>query len=100
MEEKTRILRKFNNECFGGSENQLRLLLKHLPDESFRDINLVLNNTDPTLLESNKLNILWMQHFVNQEEAKHLSKKSYVDKLDYIVLIIYPLSYDYQNNLN
>jgi len=26
-----------------------------------------------------------MQHFVNQEEAKHLSKKSYIDKLDYIV---------------
>ena len=85
MEEKSRILRKFNKECFGGSENQLRLLLKHLPDESFRDINLVLNNTDPTLLESNKLNILWMQHFVNQEEVKNLSKKSYIDKLDYIV---------------
>jgi len=85
VEEKSRILRKFNKECFGGSENQLKLLLKHLPDESFRDINLVLNNTDPTLLESNKLNILWMQHFVNQEEAKHLSKKSYIDKLDYIV---------------
>ena len=85
MEEKSRILRKFNKECFGGSENQLRLLLKYLPDESFRDINLVLNNTEPTLLESNKLNILWMQHFVNQEEAKNLSKKSYIDKLDYIV---------------
>ena len=85
MEEKTRILKKINNECFGGSENQLRLLLKYLPDESFKSINLVLNNTDPMLLESNRINILWMQHFVNQEEVKNLSSKNYVDKLDFIV---------------
>ena len=32
MQEKSRILKKINSECFGGSENQLRLLLKNLPD--------------------------------------------------------------------
>ena len=85
MEEKTRILKKLNNACFGGSENQLRLLLKYLPDEEFKNINLVLNNTDLKLLENDKINILWMQHFVNQEEAKNLSSKTYVDKLDFIV---------------
>ena len=85
MQEKSRILKKINNECFGGSENQLRLLLKHLPDESFRDINLILNNTNRDLIEKNKINILWMQHFVNQEEAKNLGSKEYTDKLDYIV---------------
>ena len=85
MEEKNRILKKLNNTCFGGSENQLRLLLKYLPDEEFKNINLVLNNTDLKLLENDKINILWMQHFVNQEEAKNLSSKTYVDKLDFIV---------------
>ena len=85
MEEKTRILKKLNNACFGGSENQLRLLLKYLPDEEFKNINLVLNNTDLKLLENDKINILWMQHFVNQEEAKNLGSKIYVDKLDFIV---------------
>jgi len=85
VEEKTRILKKLNNACFGGSENQLRLLLKYLPDEEFKNINLVLNNTDLKLLENDKINILWMQHFVNQEEAKNLSSKTYVDKLDFIV---------------
>jgi len=85
VQEKSRILKKINNECFGGSENQLRLLLKHLPDESFKDINLILNNTSDTLIESDKINILWMQHFVNQEEAKNLGNKKYVDKLNYIV---------------
>ncbi len=85
MEEKTRILKKLNNTCFGGSENQLRLLLKYLPDEEFKNINLVLNNTDLKLLENDKINILWMQHFVNQEEAKNLGSKTYVDKLDFIV---------------
>ena len=49
MEEKSRILKKVNSdrsrpvlfsESFGGSENQLRLLLKYLPDENFKDINL------------------------------------------------------------
>ena len=48
MEEKTRILKKINEECFGGSENQLRLLLKNLPDESFKNINLILNNSNPS----------------------------------------------------
>mgnify|MGYP001250236995 CR=1 FL=1 len=85
MQEKSRILKKINNDCFGGSENQLRLLLKHLPDNSFKDINLILNNTSEDLLEKNRINILWMQHFVNQEEAKNLGSKDYVDKLDYIV---------------
>ena len=85
MEEKSRILKKINNESLGGSENQLRLLLKHLPDESFKDINLILNNPNHDLIEKNKINILWMQHFVNQEEAKNLGSKDYVNKLDYIV---------------
>jgi len=85
VQEKSRILKKINNECFGGSENQLRLLLKHLPDESFKDINLILNNTSDSLIEDDKINILWMQHFVNQEEAKNLGNKKYVDKLNYIV---------------
>ena len=85
MEEKSRILKKINNESLGGSENQLRLLLKHLPDESFKDINLILNNTNHDLIEKNKINVLWMQHFVNQVEAKNLGSKDYVDKLDYIV---------------
>ena len=94
MEEKSRILKKLNddrsrpvlfNESFGGSENQLRLLLKHLPDASFKEINLILNNTDYDLLEKDKINILWEQHFVNQEEVKNLGLKDYIDKLDYIV---------------
>ena len=85
MEEKSRILKKINNESLGGSENQLRLLLKHLPDESFKDINLILNNTNHDLIEKDKINVLWMQHFVNQEEAKNLGSKDYVNKLDYIV---------------
>ena len=85
MQEKSRILNKINNESFGGSENQMRLLLKHLPDESFKDINLILNSTNQDLVEKNKINILWMQHFVNQKEAQNLTSKDYIDKLDYIV---------------
>ena len=94
MEEKSRILKKLNNdlsrpvlfeESFGGSENQLRLLLKYLPDEYFKDINLILNNTNFDLIEKEKINILWMHHFVNQKEVQNLGSKEYVDKLDYIV---------------
>ena len=94
MEEKSRIIKKLNsdrsrviffNESHGGSENQLRLLLDHLPDKNFKDINLILNSTDNNLLEKNRINVLWMQHFVNQEEAKNLGSKDYVNKLDYIV---------------
>ena len=94
MEEKNRILKKVNadksrpvlfSESFGGSENQLRLLLKHLPDENFKDINLILNNASHDLIEKDKINVLWMQHFVDQKEAQNLGSKDFVDKLDWIV---------------
>ena len=94
MEEKSRIIKKLNddhtrpvlfNESFGGSENQLRLLLKYLPDESFKNINLILNNANHDLIEKDRINILWMHHFVNQKEAQNLGSKDFVDKLDWIV---------------
>ena len=94
MEEKSRILKKADGDksrpvsfkdSFGGSENQLRLLLKHLPDESFKDINLILNNAHYDLLEKDKINVLWMHHFVNQKEAKNLGSKDFINKLDWIV---------------
>ncbi len=94
MEEKSRIIKKANddqsrpvtfNDSYGGSENQLRSLLKHLPDESFKDINLILNNANHDLIEKSKINILWMHHFVNQKEAKNLGSKDFVNKLDWIV---------------
>ena len=94
MEEKSRILKKVNDDqsrpvlfkdSFGGSENQFRLLLKNLPDESFKDINLILNNANHDLIEKDKINVLWMHHFVNQKEAQNLGSKDFVDKLDYVV---------------
>ena len=94
MEEKSRILKKTAddksrpvsfNESFGGSENQFRLLLKHLSDEDFKDINLILNNANHDLIEKDKINVLWMQHFVDQKEAQNLGSKDFVNKLDWIV---------------
>ena len=94
MEEKSRILKKADSDksrpvsfkdSFGGSESQLRLLLKYLPDESFKDINLILNSTNYDLLEKDKINVLWMHHFVNQKEAKNLGSKDFINKLDWIV---------------
>ena len=94
MEEKSRIIKKLNddhsrpvlfNDSYGGSENQMRLLLKNLPDESFKDINLILNNANHDLIEKDKINVLWMHHFVNQKEAQNLNSKDFVNKLDWIV---------------
>lgn len=94
MTEKDRILNKINcdvsrpvlfSESNGGSENQLKLLFKHVPDSYFKDINFIFNNASPDLLEKEKINVLWMHHFVNQEEAKNLGSKDFTDKLDYII---------------
>ena len=94
MEEKSRILKKLNSDqsrpvsfddSFGGSENQMRFLLKNLPDENFKDINLILNNANHDLIEKDKINVLWMHHFVNQQEAEKLGSKDFLDKLDWIV---------------
>ena len=94
MKEKSRILKKVDddrsrpvsfNDSFGGGDNQLRFLLKYLPDESFKDINLILNSTNHDLIERDKINVLWVHHFVNQKEIQNLSSKDYVDKLDWIV---------------
>jgi len=94
VEEKSRILKKLNDdqsrpvsfdESYGGSENQMRFLLKYLPDECFKDINLILNNANSDLIEKDKINVLWMHHFVNQKEAKNLASKDFINKLDWIV---------------
>ena len=94
MEEKSRILKKLNddqsrpvsfNDSFGGSENQMRSLLKNLEDKNFKDINLILNNANHDLIEKDRINILWMHHFVNQKEAQNLGSKDFVNKLDWIV---------------
>jgi len=94
VEEKSRILKKAESDksrpvsfkdSFGGSESQLRLLLKHLPDKSFKDINLILNNASNDLIEKDKINVLWMQHFINQDEARNLRSKDFINKLDWIV---------------
>ena len=94
MEEKSRILKKAESDIsrpvafkdsFGGSESQLRLLLKHLPDKNFKDINLILNSTNYELLEKDKINVLWMHHYINQKEAKNLNSKEFINKLDWIV---------------
>jgi len=94
VEEKSRVLKKVNddqsrpvsfNESFGGSENQMRLLLKNLENNDFKDINLILNSTNPDLIEKDKINILWMHHFVNQKEVENLASKDFVNKLDWLV---------------
>ncbi len=94
MEEKSRILKKVAedqsrpvsfNDSFGGSENQLRLLLKHLPDESFKGINLILNSTRHNLIEKDKINVLWVHHFIDQKEIQNLGSNDFIDKLDWIV---------------
>ena len=94
MKDKSRILKKVDddrsrpvsfNDSFGGGDNQLRFLLKYLPDESFKDINLILNSTNHDLIERDKINVLWVHHFVNQKEIQNLGSKDYVDKLDWII---------------
>tara|TARA_B100001245_G_C22879411_1_gene422833 strand:+ start:556 stop:1503 length:948 start_codon:yes stop_codon:yes gene_type:complete len=85
MSEKERLLKKINPNCFGGSENQFRFLMKYVPDEYFKDINLILNNSSFENIEKDKINILWIQHFVGIPEIKNIQSKDYLNKIDYFV---------------
>jgi len=85
MSEKKRLLEKIKNDSFGGSENQFRLLLKYVPEDMFKGINLILNNTDPKLIDPERKNILWLHHFVNMSEVQNIKSKDYFNKIDYFV---------------
>ena len=85
MSEKKRLLGKIKNDSFGGSENQFRLLLKYIPEDMFKGINLILNNTDPKLIDPERKNILWLHHFVNMSEVQNIKSKDYFNKIDYFV---------------
>ncbi len=94
MKEKERILNKIESdttrpvlfsESLGGSESQLRLLFKYVPDECFKNINLILNNTDDRLVDNQKINVLWIHHFINQKEVQNLKNNNYLDKIDFFV---------------
>ena len=85
MSEKKRLLGKIKNDSFGGSENQFRLLLKYVPEDMFKGVNLILNNTDPKLIDPERKNILWLHHFVNMSEVQNIKSKDYFNKIDYFV---------------
>ena len=85
MSEKKRLLGRIKNDSFGGSENQFRLLLKYVPEDLFKGVNLILNNTDPKLIDPERKNILWLHHFVNMSEVQNIKSKDYFNKIDYFV---------------
>ena len=85
MSEKKRLLGRIKNDSFGGSENQFRLLLKYVPEDMFKGVNLILNNTDPKLIDPKRKNILWLHHFVNMSEVQNIKSKDYFNKIDYFV---------------
>ena len=79
MKEKERILKKIENdatrpvlfsESKGGSESQLRLLFKFVPDEYFKNINLILNNTDERLIDDKRISHSLGSSFYNQKKFK------------------------------
>ena len=41
----------------------------------FKGINLILNNTDPKLIDPERKNILWLHHFVNMSEVQNIKSK-------------------------
>ena len=85
MSEKQRLLKKIKQDGFGGSESQFRLLFKYVPENLFKGINLILNDTNPSLIDENRKNILWIHHFVNMSEVQNISSKEYFNKIDYFV---------------
>ena len=59
--------------------------MKKLISKKNQKINLILNSANHDLIEKDRINVLWMHHFVNQKEAQNLGSKDFLDKIDWIV---------------
>jgi glycosyltransferase involved in cell wall biosynthesis len=71
----------------GGTEMLHATLLQQLNNEELNGINLILNEIAPSLIESNKLNILWNHHSYNQPAIQAYQNKDLFNRIDYTVYV-------------
>jgi hypothetical protein len=48
-------------------------------------INLIISNTDPSLLKAGEINALWNHHSYDQAAVANMRHQQYVDAIDYFV---------------
>ena len=71
----------------GGTELLLESLHAGLAPGALDGINLILSNTDPSLLKANQINVLWNHHSYDQPAVANLKNQKYLDAVDHFVYV-------------
>ena len=50
-------------------------------------VNLIVSNTDPSLIDPNRKNVLWQHLNYDQEAAQNMNSAEYLDKIDAVVFV-------------
>jgi glycosyltransferase involved in cell wall biosynthesis len=71
----------------GGTEILKEQLLAQLPKESLEGINLIGSICNPTLVEKDKINILWQHLSYDQPNVYNMRDRKFVDSIDYFIYV-------------
>ena len=71
----------------GGTELLLENLRTCVGPNALDGINLIISNTDPSLLKAGEINVLWNHHSYDQAAVANMRHQQYVDAIDYFVYV-------------
>jgi UDP-glucose:(glucosyl)LPS alpha-1,2-glucosyltransferase len=71
----------------GGTEILKEQLIAQLPKESLEGINLIGSICHPSLIEKDKINVVWQHLSYDQPNVQYMRDRKYVDSVDYFIYV-------------
>ena len=71
----------------GGTEILKEQLIAQLSKESLEGINLIGSICHPSLIEKDKINVVWQHLSYDQPNVQYMRDRKYVDSVDYFIYV-------------
>jgi len=84
----------------GGSELAYNALLANLGGSWPKDVNFILCNCDPNMVNPTKINVIWQQLNWNEENVALMADPAFVDSVDYFVYVSHWCYDKFRNKFN